>query len=214
LSSAADDKKAWVAALKTAATARKLAQGSGWVAVDEGDFLVSGSGVVSTKVGSDGIRKLGWTIRAKPLALDPLLWQTLDPSADMGTPAKQLALRVTGAFIVESVDVSAMAVAVSGPGVDLAASAAGAVDAVETAARTFRSETPDLAAFATLIDQKRAERADLPYLYRLARAFTAVALGDDATAASLADDAIARQEIGFSVGADSVWQLLKKRLDA
>ncbi len=208
----AEQKKAWSAAVTAAAGAR--AQGAGWVAEVDDAVIVAAITSVQAKPGPDGILRASWTMSAKPLALDPLLWTTLGPDQDMGSAKKQLGLRVVGAFAVTPIPLGFERPAVDGPGVDLQHEAQSAVDSLTASAREHAAQVPDLAAFAAVVDAARAERPDLPYLYRDTRVFTAIAMGDLATARTLVDEALAQQERTFSVGETTLWQMLDRDLAA
>lgn len=208
----ADDRKAWSASLKRAVGERP--HGAGWVAEVDDLHAVAAITAVISKPGPDGIQRARWTMSAKPTVVDPLLWVTLDAASTLPTSRRRTALRVVGAFSLAAIPLGSHLPAVSGPGVDVDAEARDAVALLAETARQHRADVGDLAAWADLIDRRRAEKPQLPYLYRDLRVFTAIAMDDVGTARVLVDEALALHERAFVVGETTVWEMLDRDLRA
>jgi hypothetical protein len=206
--SSADLKKAWHSALDRAADAHSLAHGSGWVAVEDGDAFASSISIPQPAKG--GVQTASWSMQAKPLSLDPLLWRALHWESEAGNAAKQTRIRVIGPFSVDSVLVAYEAPTISTGELDVAAEHA--VDSLVAAAAEYRTSTPDVAAYLDRLNQIRADRG-IPFLFSVGRTMASIALGDHATARTLIDEGLADGS-GFTVGGTTLWQLLDADLKA
>jgi hypothetical protein len=207
--SSADLAQVWRAALSRAAKSAAATAGRDWVAVVDGPYFVALTSRLSSRAEPEGGRRVRCAVAAKPVDADPLLWQVLGPE-DMGTSAKQLALRVSGAFALEPVPLERSELVLAGDGSDADRIAQKAVSELVLAATRLRQERPDLASFLDLIDaEERAGAWETPR-HSLLATLTALLAGDPVTAARMIDEARARGERQFSTAQGTVWELLDR----
>jgi hypothetical protein len=203
--------RTWRASLSRAAKAAGAASGQarGWVAVVVEPYFVAGSSTLAARPDSDGRWRVHWEVGVKPFDVDPLLWEVMGP-ADMGTPAKQVGLRVIGAFSLERIPLARSVYHFAPDSDEVDEAAASCVKVLEDEAADFLQQRPTLSDFLAAIEHAERESAVENPRYALLATLTAIRSGELSLAERMIAGALARGERQFSTPRATVWELFER----
>lgn len=198
--------------LTTASKTRGLVAGAGWIGDATSAMFVYLHYRFDKKLDADGRLTMRWSLLAKPMSADSMVWVTMFPDNPMGTAAKRIGLRSNGAFAVRGLELEA-GTSLFAPAESSAEWAQGELASFSARAKKFIAATPDATDFLGAIDRARAARPDLPWLHSLLKVFTLVANGERERAGQLAHAGVDADQGYFSVGDTTIWQMIARDFD-